>query len=247
VHALSMLLFGAFYFALAYLCSIGLTWLATRNEPSMWGVRDTALKPVVVLLGLFGITVKAQASRPEVREEMGRDNALESGRRGGGANQFRSEQEAKEYLINRIVVQAKREGAPLDEIERKMLYFSETGWTLPDIMEINAAFERDYRDVDYEEKISRLIHNLAERATAEEHETWDQAVLKLSEGDHYLLVMVDAARPSPVSQVPKGLSAWIPKLDSSGKPESGDRLRLIGLSIAILTAILAIELLFVRR
>ena len=247
MHALSMLLFGAFYLALAYFCVIGLTWLATRNEPSMWGVRDTALKPVVVLLGLFGITVKPQASRPEVREEIERDNVHESVRRGGGVNRFESEQKAKEYLINRIVVQAEREGVPLDEIERKMLYFSETGWTLPDIMEVNAAFERDYLDVEYEEKISSLIHNLAERATPEEQDAWHQAVLKLSEGDHYLLVMVDAARPRPVSQLPKGLSAWIPKLDSSGKREPGDRLRLIGLSIAIAIAILVFALLFAPR
>jgi len=216
-----MLLFGAFYLALAYLCLIGLTWLATRNEPSMWGVRDTALKPIVVLLGLFGITVKPQASRPEVRKGIERDNALESGRRGGGANRFKSEQKAKEYLINRIVVQAEREGVPLDEIERKMLYFSETGWTLPDIMEVNAAFEREYLDVEYEEKISSLIHNLAERAAPEEQEAWAQAVVKLSEGDHYLLVMVAAARPSPMSHLPKGLSAWIPKLDSSGSERQG--------------------------
>jgi hypothetical protein len=128
-----------------------------------------------------------------------------------------------------------------------MLYFSETDWTLPDIMDVNAVFEREYLDVEYEEKISSLIHNLAERATPEEQETWNRAVLKLSEGDHYLLVMVDAARPNPVSQIPKGLNAWIPKLDSSGKREPGDRLRLIGLSIAIAIAIMVIALLFAPR
>jgi hypothetical protein len=34
--------------------------------------------------------------------------------------------EAKEFLISRIVTEAQRENVPLSEIERKMLYFSET-------------------------------------------------------------------------------------------------------------------------
>ena len=57
---------------------------------------------------------------------------------------FRTQREAKEYLAERIVSEAVREGVPLSEIERKMLYFSETDWTLPNILEINAEFERDY-------------------------------------------------------------------------------------------------------
>ena len=52
---------------------------------------------------------------------------------------FGSAREAKEFLISRIVDQAQRDGVPLSEVERKMLYFSETGWTLPDIMSVNEA------------------------------------------------------------------------------------------------------------
>lgn len=60
------------------------------------------------------------------------------------ANHFPSAREAKEFLVSRIVEQARRENTPLSEIERKMLYFSETGWTLPDIMEGNEEFDREY-------------------------------------------------------------------------------------------------------
>ena len=40
---------------------------------------------------------------------------------------------AKEFIVQCIVDEAQREGVPLTETERKMLYFSETHWTLPDI------------------------------------------------------------------------------------------------------------------
>jgi hypothetical protein len=49
---------------------------------------------------------------------------------------FHSGREAKEFLISRIVEEAQRENIPLSEIERKMLYFTESGWTLPDIMKL---------------------------------------------------------------------------------------------------------------
>jgi hypothetical protein len=44
---------------------------------------------------------------------------------------FGNAREAKEFLISRIAEQAQRAGEPLSEIERKELYFSESGWTLP--------------------------------------------------------------------------------------------------------------------
>ncbi len=44
---------------------------------------------------------------------------------------FSNVRAAKVYLAGKITEQAEREGAPLTEVERKMLYFSETDWTLP--------------------------------------------------------------------------------------------------------------------
>ena len=43
---------------------------------------------------------------------------------------FENAREAKEFLISRIAEQAQRDGEPLSEIERKELYFSESGWTV---------------------------------------------------------------------------------------------------------------------
>ena len=75
---------------------------------------------------------------------------------------FETERAAKEYLIERIVAEAKRGGVPLTEVERKMLYFTESGWTLPNILEVNAAFERDYDDDEYERKIAELARRIEE-------------------------------------------------------------------------------------
>ena len=59
-------------------------------------------------------------------------------------NQFPSPREAKEFLVDRIVAEAQREGVSLSDIEREMLYFSESGWTLPDIAGAIDEFVRNY-------------------------------------------------------------------------------------------------------
>ena len=61
---------------------------------------------------------------------------------------FSTSQDAKEFVVSRIVTEAQRDGVPLSEVERKMLYFSETAWTLPDMMEVNEAFEGEYDTED---------------------------------------------------------------------------------------------------
>jgi hypothetical protein len=107
---------------------------------------------------------------------------------------YETERAAKEYLAGKITAQAELEGAPLTEVEQKMLYFSETGWTLPKMMEVNAEFERDYGNDEYEQKIAGLAGRIEETNRAkggDDEAAWDEAVEKLSEGDHYLLVLMN--------------------------------------------------------
>jgi len=59
-------------------------------------------------------------------------------------NQFATVRDAKQYLIHRIVAQADQDGIPLSDVEQKMLYFSETGWTLPNMMTISREFDETY-------------------------------------------------------------------------------------------------------
>jgi len=112
---------------------------------------------------------------------------------------FASAREAKEFLVARIAEEAQREGIPLSDVERKMLYFTETGWTLPDIAQVGDQFDREYNREEYEKKITRLIRNARKRARKEdkqEFNSWSAAVRRLSKEDHYLLAMIEAAGTS---------------------------------------------------
>jgi hypothetical protein len=170
-------------------------------EPSMKRGRSDFLSmifwPVLPVLSWFGYEAAARSSGL-------RTDASKRSGTGGTVKPFRTVREAKDYLAGRIAEQAQREGVPLSEVERQMLYFSETGWTLPNMMEINAEFERDYDDGEYERKIGGLVQNIEARDKAEsshDQDLWDQAVEKLSRGDHYLTVLVTespsrSARPA---------------------------------------------------
>ena len=110
--------------------------------------------------------------------------------------QFGNAREAKEFLVSSIVSEASLENVPLSEIERKELFFSETGWTLPDMLRVNEEFERIYDSGEYERKIANLIRNArkrAERTDFEGGKSWIDAIEILSKEDHYILVMIKQA------------------------------------------------------
>lgn len=111
--------------------------------------------------------------------------------------QFADEREAKEFVIRLVVSEAKREGVVLSELERKMLYFSENGSTIPGMVETAQRFESEYDSGQYERKMAALIKRLQKRLKSDDPKTWkawSHALKKLSEGDHYLLVLVQADR-----------------------------------------------------
>jgi hypothetical protein len=106
--------------------------------------------------------------------------------------------EAKVFLASRIAEEADREGIPLTEIERKMLYFSKGGWTLEDMDEVSAEFMRGYDRAAYEKRMARLIRRLRSRIRAagkEDYETWKRSIEDLRDGDHYVFALISAAQP----------------------------------------------------
>ncbi len=132
---------------------------------------------------------------------------------------FHSGREAKEFLISQIVEEAQRENIPLSEVERKMLYFTESGWTLPDIMKVNEDFDREYDDDEYEHKIAKLVTKAYERIRKggrDEYDKWWAAVRFLEREDHYILVMIRRAGLRP----------------------RGDQLKLLAAGFGIVTVIL---------
>ena len=142
---------------------------------------------------------------------------------------FTTAREAKEFLVDRIVREAQQEGVPLSEVERKMLYFSESAWTLPDITEVNAAFDCEYNQEEYERKVAQLIGNAREKDRENDRDAfddWTEAARTLRGEDHYLLVMIDAA----------GASARPPH----------DRLKLLGTALVIACVLVAVAFLAAR-
>jgi hypothetical protein len=111
-------------------------------------------------------------------------------------NQFQSARDAKEYLVRRIVAQAKQDGVPLSDVERDMLYFSETDWTLPNMMAISQEFDQNYDQDEYESKIGELVQRIRNQDDGNLDDSWDEAVHRLRDEDHYLSVLIDGASRS---------------------------------------------------
>lgn len=112
--------------------------------------------------------------------------------------------EAKIFLASRIAEEAERQGLPLSEIERKMLYYSDSGWTLEDMSDVNDAIARQLEQREYEKRIALVIRALRARlraARGEEYETWNWAIGVLKESrraqkeNHYVLTLIAGAQP----------------------------------------------------
>ena len=149
--------------------------------------------------------------------------------------EFRTVRAAKEYLAGRITEQAVREGAPLTEVERKMFYFSETHWTLPDIMKVSEEFDREYDQDEYEAKIGGLVGRHLASEDAQGVENWDEAVLKISDEDHYLLALIGNSS-LPQREHPAFLrrfGAWIPSFEGRGPRPPGDLFKLFLVGVVL--------------
>jgi hypothetical protein len=108
--------------------------------------------------------------------------------------------QAKTFLISRILAQAKLEGVALSNTEKKMLAYSSDEESR--FAAINQAFEQECNEAEYEEKIAALVRNLRNSDT-EDQTAWDDAEVLLRKGDHYLLVMIKMANtPKTISRRP---------------------------------------------
>lgn len=148
---------------------------------------------------------------------------------------FDTIQKAKDFLATRIADEAVRENVPLSETERKMLYFSETDWTLPDMAKVSEEFDRDYDQDDFERKIAGLVSKIAARhhENIQEEESWNAAVEKLAKGDNYLTVLIQSSYPG----APAG-NGFLPTLSEPAVRPSHDRLKLWATAFAIVFGIL---------
>jgi hypothetical protein len=121
--------------------------------------------------------------------------------------------EAKDFLADQAAQQAALDHTPLSDLERRMMYFTESDPTsCGDPVSLNEEFEEKYDTAEYEAKMSRLLHRAHKRLKAENPGgklQWDEAISTLEKGDHYVLVFwgqhspMDARKDDPGSKVVK--------------------------------------------
>lgn len=138
--------------------------------------------------------------------------------------------QAKDFLVEQATKQAALEGVTLSEIERRMMYFTESDpATCANPIELNNEFEAQHETAEYEAKIWRLLHHAHERLKSESPEgtrNWNQAIRTLRRGDHYLLVLWDIR---PKDERPRG-----------------DSLKLLGAGLLVAAALAAGEFLAIK-
>ena len=125
--------------------------------------------------------------------------------------------QAKDFLAQQAADQAALEKVPFSDLEKRMMYFSESDPSSCDNpIDLNADFEKQYDTKEYEPKISRLLHRSYKRLKNEDREKlryWTEAIDTLRKGDHYVLVLLDADseldQQDPRTRVQQGRRTWV--------------------------------------
>jgi hypothetical protein len=100
---------------------------------------------------------------------------------------------AKEFLVDRVVDQARCENVPLAEVEIRMLGFSESAANSAGT-DTSSTFERGYDDEAYEAKIALLLNHVYDRDIESGLKAdWDRHLDEIANEDLYLLVMLEKA------------------------------------------------------
>jgi hypothetical protein len=103
--------------------------------------------------------------------------------------------QAKDFLADQAAQQAVLDRIPLSEIEKRMMYFTESDpSSCDDPVALNDEFEAEYEMPEYEAKMSKLLHRAYKRLKSESPEqkrNWDEAIRVLRRDDHYFLVLWD--------------------------------------------------------
>jgi uncharacterized integral membrane protein len=110
--------------------------------------------------------------------------------------------QAKDFLVEQAAEQAVIENLPLADIEKRMMYFTESDPTsCPDPFALNDEFEAQFDNAKYEAKMSKLLDHAHKRLRKEDPERariWDESLAELRKGDHYILILLGLSG-APVS------------------------------------------------
>jgi hypothetical protein len=70
--------------------------------------------------------------------------------------------EAKDFLVHQTAEQAALDSVPLADLEKRIMYFTESDDRCEDPIALNEEFESDVRSEEYEPKMSRLLKHAHE-------------------------------------------------------------------------------------
>ena len=91
--------------------------------------------------------------------------------------------EAKDFLVQQTAEQAALERVPLSDLEKRMMYFTETDECPENPIALNEAFEAEFDTNEYESKISKLMrhaHSRIKKENPEAAQRWKEAIKELS-------------------------------------------------------------------
>lgn len=113
-------------------------------------------------------------------------------------------EQARAFLVDRVVEQAAREHTPLSDIEKRMLTFSATA-AEPDFAALD-AFNDQYNTERYEGRIAGLVHRAhAHDQRQRKAAIWRQALGAVDGLDFYLLSII---RERGLTPTVKSKSVW---------------------------------------
>ena len=138
--------------------------------------------------------------------------------------------QAKDFLVQQASEQAALESVQLSDLEKRMMYFTESDSSCENPAALNEEFEAQDDTEEYETKLSELLHHAYERLKKENPEkvrNWDQSIETLRNGDHYILVLWN---DNPSSEPTSGRSA-------------SDSLKLLGAGLLLATVFLVVPFL----
>ena len=117
--------------------------------------------------------------------------------------------QAKDFLVQQATEQAALENLSLSDVEKRMMYFTETDpASCENPIDLDSEFEEQYDAGEYELKMSRLLDDAQRRLKQEhpeKHRNWMEALQTLREGDHYILVLLKVDSKS----AQQGLRIWV--------------------------------------
>lgn len=123
-------------------------------------------------------------------------------------------QEAKDFLVEQATQQASLDGVSLSDLEKRMMYFTESADAVENPITLNEEFEEKYDMEEYEAKVGGLLRRAyarLQRENAPNVERWKESVRFLQKGDHYILVLCGVLMPvggSPIASFGVSGTAW---------------------------------------